>query len=134
MPRPHLFNERNYAEHPWSRSSNWSKKSLPSPISTRHGKKQVKRRRLKKAIIRQVARVVDWLRDVSIKTQCFIQFYVLHKLTQGQVLLPSVFTPNCIYGFMQLILGLPITNNGILMPQDRQHIFNMYLNSFDEPE
>jgi hypothetical protein len=35
---------------------------------------------------------------------------------------------------MQLIVGHPITNNGVLMPQDRQRIFNMYLNSFDEPE
>jgi hypothetical protein len=36
------------------------------------GRSRSKRRRLKKAIIRQVTRIVDWLRDVSIKTQCFI--------------------------------------------------------------
>jgi hypothetical protein len=64
------------------------------------GRSRSKRRRLKKNIIRQVTRVVNWLRNVSIKTQRFIQFYVLHKLAQGQDLLPSVFTANCIYGFM----------------------------------
>jgi hypothetical protein len=35
---------------------------------------------------------------------------------------------------MKLCVGLPLTNNGDRMPQDSQHIFDMYLNSFNEPE
>jgi hypothetical protein len=82
--------------------------------------------------MRQVTRVVDWVRQVSIKTQCFIQFYVLHKISHNEELSPSFFQGNCMYGMIQLILGLPITNNAHPMPQDRQQVFDQYKEHFTE--
>jgi hypothetical protein len=90
------------------------------------GGTRTRRRKQRKAIIREITRVVDWMRQVAIKTQCFIQYYVLRKLSEQEELSPSVFKPNCIYGFMQLILGQDITNNGRDMQNDRQHVFRIY--------
>jgi hypothetical protein len=36
------------------------------------------------------------------------------------------------YGMIQLILGLPITNNAHPMPQDRQQVFDQYKEHFTE--
>jgi hypothetical protein len=41
-------------------------------------------RRKQKRIIKEINRVVDWLRQVAIKAQSFIQYYVLHKLSNGR--------------------------------------------------
>ncbi|CEP09170.1 hypothetical protein [Parasitella parasitica] len=81
--------------------------------------------RRKKAIIREVNRVVDWVSEVNIKTQSFVNFYVLYVISNHVLdesnppLLPAVFTDECIYEMMQLVLGLPITNVGMSMPVDR---------------
>jgi hypothetical protein len=56
------------------------------------------RLKTKARIMQQVNRVVDWVREVSIKTQCFIQFYVLNKFAVGDDLEPGFFKSNCIYG------------------------------------
>ncbi|KAI8880471.1 hypothetical protein K501DRAFT_275535 [Backusella circina FSU 941] len=85
------------------------------------GGSRTRRRKWKKTIIR----------EVTIKTPSLIQDYVLCKLSGSQELLRTMFKPNCDYGFIQLIMGLPITNTS--MPQDHQEIFNIYLGLFDEP-
>lgn len=90
------------------------------------------RRKQKKRIIKEINWVVDWLRQVAIKAQSFIQYYVLHKLSNGQDLNSKTFTPNSIYGFMQLIVCLPITNTDPTLPQDHQEIFRNYQSMFDD--
>jgi hypothetical protein len=63
--------------------------ALKVPDGTR-----TRRRKQRKAIIREITKVVDWMRQIAIKTQCFIQYYVLHKLSEQEELSPSVFKPN----------------------------------------
>jgi hypothetical protein len=98
-----------------------------------------KKQRAKKQVIQEINRVVDWIRELSIKTQCFIQYYVLHKLTHHadlesqERLKPSVFTSNCIYGFLQLISGQRITSREPQMPTNRAIIFEGYQAQFENP-
>jgi hypothetical protein len=67
--------------------------------------------------------------EVVFKTQSFINFYVLHVVSSSvdnddnPELLPSVFTNDCIYGFMQLVLGRPLTNEGSEILLDRASVF-----------
>jgi hypothetical protein len=67
--------------------------------------------------------------EVVFKTQSFINFYALHVVSSSvdnddnPGLLPSVFTNDCICGFIQLILGRPHTNEGFEMPIDRASVF-----------
>jgi hypothetical protein len=96
---------------------------------------------MKSAVIHEINRVVDWVNQVAIKTQAFLSFYVLHTFSNQArnpgdpdtpELRPSVFTDSCIYGFIQLIVGRPITNNGNAMPTDRVAVFEHYRSLFED--
>ncbi|CEP16853.1 hypothetical protein [Parasitella parasitica] len=58
-----------------------------------HGRNRKRREKLKKSVVKEVNMVVDWLRNVAIKTQNFIQYYVLQNFSEGQDLSPAIFTP-----------------------------------------
>jgi hypothetical protein len=91
------------------------------------------RLKTKARIMQEVNRVVDWVREVSIKTQCFIQFYILNKFAAGDDLEPGFFKSNCIYGFMQLVMGQNVTNNDPSFPNDRSQVFMEYRDGFKDP-
>ena len=61
------------------------------------------RKRATKKIIREVNRVVDWMRQVVIKTQGFVQYYVLEKFSEDNDILAGFFKPGCMYSVMQMV-------------------------------
>jgi hypothetical protein len=84
---------------------------------------QLKVTKQKKYIINEINKFVDWLRQVAIKSHNFFQYYVLHKLSKGEVLDCSAFTPDCICGFMQPVVGYPVTLTDLSLPQDHQVVY-----------
>jgi hypothetical protein len=79
--------------------------------------------------------VVDWIREVTIKTQSFIQYYVLKKCSDDEDILPGFFKKGSIYGIMQMVTGQAITNTtDPKIPNDCARIFMEYKIQFENPE
>jgi hypothetical protein len=99
----------------------------------RHGRKAKLRAKIR--IKNEVNRVVDWIREVTIKTQSFIQYYVLKKCSDDEDILPGFFKSGSAYGIMQMVTGQAITNTtDPKIQNDRARIFMEYKNQFENPD
>ncbi|KAG0188211.1 hypothetical protein DFQ28_005221 [Apophysomyces sp. BC1034] len=98
-----------------------------------HGTRQQSLRQ--KAIIsRQTNRVVDYVRAVAVKTQFFVQYFVLYRLSEGQHVPNIVFLQNLVYGVIQLVTGGDIANQNLKLPEDTTAVFVQYKAQFADPE
>ncbi|ORX51696.1 hypothetical protein DM01DRAFT_1408636 [Hesseltinella vesiculosa] len=82
-------------------------------------------------VIREVERVVDHVRNVSIKAMLFVQHHVLKMLSAGEPIPPTLGMQGYVYGVMQLVIGKQVTNTNPNLPQDTANAFQAYVEQFD---
>jgi hypothetical protein len=57
-----------------------------------------------------VKTVVDWMRELVIKAQGFIQYYVLKTFSEDNDILAGFFKPGCTNSVMQMVTRQAMTN------------------------
>src|SRR5207249_4046083 len=67
--------------------------------------------------MQHVSSLVDFQREVAIKSQCFAMYYILQLLNANEEIPPILFSQYFFYACMQLVLGRSITNSNRKLPR-----------------
>ncbi|GAB5588003.1 hypothetical protein Unana1_02903 [Umbelopsis nana] len=58
------------------------------------------------------------VREISVRTQVFVNWYILKRIHEGQDVPNYIYNRNCFYSICQLVLGRDITSANTNMPPD----------------